>query len=444
MFELGPALQEFAYRWTRTDGTRVLALDETRESLRENSQWPAFFPSAIAIVTVQVGDEIFVEKVVGPSIVNRFPYVAMISLCHESLSDRHYTRADFIAGALASGKASLQFLEPGETLKTVMRTIAERPLNERAGALREAGLQFRQADGFAYLADSFLVYSGTAVSPRRDLEGTEIYASPAERVGSHTLLFFEIETIRLAREIALGRRRIHWRSLPVWHGHSDAAAPELPSEGRIKGYTPFYRFPASDTVAFEFDRLEDEMAVKDLVAYRFGEPLDNDRARWPCFFPSSVGMITVKGPDGQPNLMPCGSTAVVSRHPMVIAPAVSYARINDRYAPRASLDLIRRAGTFGCGVPYIGALVEEAIRYCGNVSIAHDPRKAAKTGLTWIEEPSGVVRAAEFPVFFECRLVGEIKLGTHALFLGEVVKIFLHADLEKETHLEWCPFAGVE
>src|SRR4029077_17992196 len=109
--------------------------------------------------------------------------------------------------------------------------------------------------------------------------------------------------------------------------------------------------------------------------------VDNDRARWPCFFPSSAGMITSWCEDGTPNVMPCGSTTIVSRNPLVIAPCISYARINDRYAARASLELIRKGGRFRCGVPFINDVVVDAMRYAGKVSITLDRDKVANAGL---------------------------------------------------------------
>src|SRR5262249_58077533 len=100
--------------------------------------------------------------------------------------------------------------------------------------------------------------------------------------------------------------------------------------------------------------------------------VDNNRARWPCFFPSSVGLITVRGRDGRVGGMSCGSTTILARHPLTVAICVSYARINERYAPRGSLDLLDAAGRFGCGVPLYRSDVLSAITYLGNVSHRND------------------------------------------------------------------------
>ena len=89
--------------------------------------------------------------------------------------------------------------------------------------------------------------------------------------------------------------------------------------------------------------------------------------------------------------MPCGSTTILSRSPLVIAPCVSYARINDRYAPRASLDIIRRTGRFGCSVPFVNDAIIDAMKYAGNMSLAHDPAKVANSGLGVLPSEYGPV-----------------------------------------------------
>ena len=140
--------------------------------------------------------------------------------------------------------------------------------------------------------------------------------------------------------------------------------------------------------------------------------------------------------------IPCGSTTVVSRHPMVIAPCVSYASINERYAPRASVEIIRKAGAFSCGVPYIDDAIVHAIKYAGNNSLAVGPDKLARTGLR-VAAGEWAPLLPDLPVSFECRVAGEIRLGTHVMFLGEVERIVVRADVTPANHLEWCPWADI-
>jgi flavin reductase (DIM6/NTAB) family NADH-FMN oxidoreductase RutF len=127
----------------------------------------------------------------------------------------------------------------------------------------------------------------------------------------------------------------------------------------------------------------------------------------------------------------------------VITPCVSYAAINERYAPRATLDTLRRTCKFGCGVPFIHEAVLDAIRYAGNTSIALDPQKVARTRLEIEEEEWAPVLSA-LPIHFDCEVVGEMRLGTHVMFFGEVRRIRVRNDVTPENPIEWIPWAMVD
>ena len=196
-------------------------------------------------------------------------------------------------------------------------------------------------------------------------------------------------------------------------------------------------------MSFEHDLEKDGRAIRLLPPEAADQvEVDNDRARWPCFFPSSVGMITSYGADGVANLMPCGSTTIVSRQPMVVGVCISYSKVNERYAPRKSLDLIRESGWFGCGVPFIEPTVLDAIRYTGNLSLAKDPDKAAHSGLEVVKGPHAPLLPA-LPIQMECQVIGEEQLGSHVLMLGEVRRGLVRTDLTPDRPLEWYGFADV-
>jgi len=286
------------------------------------------------------------------------------------------------------------------------------------------------------------------VKPSRDFGGVPIYETPWKDIGSHRVYFLEINAVQLREDIADGRSQIAWRSLPAWSPQMEIPAA-VPVNGQDagnryrKGYSANYRFPSSSTTAFESDYRQNGMAVKLLAPLPEEQvEVDNDRARWPCFFPSAAGMITTWAAPGVPNLMPCGSTTIVSRHPLTFAVAVSYAPINQRYAPRASLDIIRKAGRFGCGVPFVNDAVIDAIRYAGNTSLALDPHKVANAGLTVYPLEWSPVLAA-LPLHFDCQVVGEVRLGTHILFLGEVRRILARKDLTPHNPLQWCAWPAL-
>lgn len=421
------------------------AMPEPRSAIALDSRWPAFFPSPITLVTTGQGDSFALEKVVGASIVNRFPYVVALSFCREALSDRHYARTNFTDLLERSGSATLQFLPAGEELDRAMEAIGRIPDEHSDQRLLDSGVQFTASlmSEVPVAKSAFLVYETRLIGPSLDLDGRKIFEQPWVDVGSHRVYFLEITAIQLREDIARGESQIWWRSLPTWKpslANSDMAEPtaRVRSDGYSKGYSANYRFPGAGTTAFEWDRIVDGKAVQVLTHHI---EMDNDRARWPCFFPQSLGLLT-SSHQGTSNLMPCGSTTVVSRSPLVIAPAISYSDINERYARRHSLELIEQSGWFGCGVPFLDDDVIDAIKYTGNVSLLKDPNKLRNSGLR-VSSGERVPILEDLPVFFECRVVGRVHLGTHLLLLGQVERIRVRADVTPESPLEWCPWADV-
>lgn len=461
--ELSEALSPYKYHWPTSrlegdpnwlfdEGQRCYSrpMPESDESLALDSRWPAFFPAPICVVTTADGRQTALEREVGASIVNRFPYVVALSLCREQISSRHYERTSFMKVLESGGVASLQFLPPGETLDKVLHTIATVPDGEGLTRVERCGLETRSGvtNGAPVFTSSYLVYEARLAKPQKDFEGHPIFEQPWADVGSHRIYFLEIEAIQLRQDIARGETQIHWRALPAWAALErveDKGTEEVAgADGRYqKGYTPNYKFPAANTIGFEFDYVRDGMATKLLPPLPEDQvEVDNDRARWPCFFPSSCGLITSWTQGGIPNVMPCGSTTIVSRRPLIIAPCVSYASINERYAARESLDIIRQTKRFGCGVPFVDDQIVQAIKYAGNNSIAHDLQKFRHSGLSAENSVYGP-RIKEVPIHFDCEVIDEIRLGTHIMFLGKVVGIKVRSDVSPENPVEWCPWPDV-
>jgi flavin reductase (DIM6/NTAB) family NADH-FMN oxidoreductase RutF len=433
-------------------GRVVRPMPETRAELASDSRWPVFFPSPICLVTTRHDGIAHLEKVVGASIVNRFPYVVALSFCREGLSPRHYVRRTFMEAMEASGRVAVQFLMPGDELARVMAAIAGVPEEEAERRFAVAGTATRQAlnSDAPVFEPAYLIYECRLVKPCRDFDGMPIYPSPWTDCGSHRIYYLEIETISLREEIASGPRALWWRSLPVWRDgpaamrHSrtnDRRQETLSRTGFVKNYSPDYVFPGPGTIAFAADEHRDGFAIKHLPTVGSRIEIDNDQSRWPCFFPSSLGMITVEDRDGTLGGLACGSTTVISRHPIAVAICVSYARINERYAPRASLDLLHRADRFGCGVPIYRADVLDAITYLGNVSRRLDADKVASCGLT-VRRLGATIGFDELPAHYGCRIVERIRLGTHLMIIGEVEELLVRPELAPDRPLEWCPWAG--
>lgn len=425
-------------------------LPETAAELAADSRWPGFFPSPMCIVSAEADGETALEKVVGPSIVNRFPYIMALSFCREQLSARHHPRRRMMEILEAGGSVAVQFLPPGQVLDKVISAIVESDEAATSERLARTGLATRRAQTSAapVFKDAYMVYEATLVTPRQDFEGVEIFPRAWEDVGSHRVYFLEVRVIQLRRDIAEGRSQIAWRALPSWAPVKDPGLIPVDEGNRFSGgyqkaYRADYKFPAAGTIAFEWDTEAGDMVIKTLPPDPRGQvQIDNDRARWPCFFPSSLGMITTWSEDGRPNLMPCGSTTIVSRHPLVVAVAICCHRINDRYAPRITRDTIHARGRFGCGVAYDDPAVIDAIRYTGNVSFADDPEKVANSGLG-IVPLDGAPMLAALPVHFDCKVVGEVRLGTHSLIFGEVERVLARPDVSPLNPLRWLPWADV-
>lgn len=434
--------------WKALDGTKLLKreLPEDADALAQDSRWPALFPSAMCIVTTGDGFFSAMEKVVAPVIVNRFPYVMSLSFCVRGLSTRHYPRTRFLEILEGGEGVAVQFIAPGEALNTVMDAIASISDEDIDKRITSAGLPTRKAisNDAPVFSDAYLVYEGKLVKESKDIEGQTIYQKPYTDIGSHRICFFEINTIQLQQDIAEGRRQIAWQSLPTWSPQC-----KVPSLEKItieedtsryqKGYNPDYRFPSKNTIAFEADYIKNGMSVMELSTEL---KTDNDDSRWPCFFPSSLGMITSFMDDGTPNLMPCGSTAVIGRSPFIIGICVGYAAINERYRPRSSLEIIRKAGKFGCGVPFVSDKIIKAITYAGNRSIKDDQRKLFNSGLS-VDESFDVPILLDLPITFVCKVVNEIRLGTHIMLLGEVSDIYVREDVTQDNPLCWYPWAKI-
>ena len=428
------------------------SLPESLTELEKDSRWPLFFPSSICIVTASDGKNTAMEKVVGPSIVNRFPYVVALSFCKKRLSDRHHNRNTFIKLLENSTGIAVQFFPPGNSLETTMSSIREVEEKYSEKRVAHTGLSVRKAltNDSPVFYKAYLIYEAHLAMPGKDFYGRTTFEKPWIDLGSHRIFFFEVNALQLDEKIAKGTNQISWCSLPSW-------TPKIKSKANfkqkinpksfakyVKGYTPYYRFPSKGTVAFESDENKNSMAIKYLPPIPEEQiEVDNDKARWPCFFPSSAGVITSYNDEGVPNIMPCGSTTVVSRYPLIIAIALSNAPINERYAPRASLEMITKTKMFGCAVPYIDEKILDAIRYTGNVSFKSDPRKSFNSGLNYTKTTANTPVYSNFPLHMDCQVIDKKHLGTHTLFFGEVKKVLVRRDVTPDNPLKWIPWADI-
>ncbi len=129
--------------------------------------------------------------------------------------------------------------------------------------------------------------------------------------------------------------------------------------------------------------------------------------------PLPVVMLTCQPDGGPPNIITVAWTGMVCTHP----PMLSASLMPSRY----SYPIIRQTGEFVVNIP--SADEARATDQCGVLS-GRDADKFLKTGLT--PAPSKEVRPpiiAECPINIECRVRQHIDLGSHTLFLAEIVAV---------------------
>ena len=127
--------------------------------------------------------------------------------------------------------------------------------------------------------------------------------------------------------------------------------------------------------------------------------------------PSPVLIIGTYSSDGRPNMMNAAWGGIVSSKPPCISVSLREATL--------SFHNIKQTGAFTVNIPSEKYLKEAD--FVGMVS-GKECDKFKETRLT--PEKSKLVNAPivkEFPYALECKLVREINLGSHTMFIGEIV-----------------------
>jgi flavin reductase (DIM6/NTAB) family NADH-FMN oxidoreductase RutF len=124
----------------------------------------------------------------------------------------------------------------------------------------------------------------------------------------------------------------------------------------------------------------------------------------------------------QANIITIAWTGIVCSNPPQVGISVQ--------PVRHSHGLIRETGEFVVNIPGVGLLDE--MEYCGFVS-GRDSDKFACQGLS--PAPGSAVQTSiivECPINIECRLAHTLPLGSHDLFVGEVVAVQLSEEVVDE------------
>jgi flavin reductase (DIM6/NTAB) family NADH-FMN oxidoreductase RutF len=129
-------------------------------------------------------------------------------------------------------------------------------------------------------------------------------------------------------------------------------------------------------------------------------------------YPIPAVMVTC-GPLDKPNIITLAWVGTVCSNPPMVGISIRPSRY--------SHDLVKQYGEFAVNLPT--ADLAQATDYCGTVS-GRKLDKFSETGLTPVPAKAiATVIIAECPVNIECRVAQVVSLGSHDLFLGEVIAV---------------------
>ena len=139
-------------------------------------------------------------------------------------------------------------------------------------------------------------------------------------------------------------------------------------------------------------------------------------------FPLPVMLVTCVDASGKPNIITLAWVGMVNSDP----PMVSISIQPSRY----SHELIKDSREFVVNIPSEGMI--RKVDLCGVIS-GRDVDKFSETGFTPMEaEEVSPPLIEECPVNLECKVRKIIPLGSHDLFLGEIVAIHIDDMVLKE------------
>jgi len=156
------------------------------------------------------------------------------------------------------------------------------------------------------------------------------------------------------------------------------------------------------------------------------------------FMPMSAVMISCISKEGRPNIIPIIAWSFACRWPPKITIGICRGEYTPSYYVRASYQMIKDTGEFVINFPDIS--MRDQITLTGELT-ANDPTvdKWAAAGLT--QGRSLVVKAPtveECPISIECVVTDELCLGSHQLFVGEVVAYHQIGEIvQQENDEEW-------
>lgn len=147
-------------------------------------------------------------------------------------------------------------------------------------------------------------------------------------------------------------------------------------------------------------------------------------------YPLPAVLVSCQGNDGIPNLITIGWVGTICSDPAMVSISVR----PERY----SYHMLKETGEFVINLTTEELL--EATDYCG-VASGRDVNKWEKMNLTPIpSEKVSVPAVAESPINIECKVTEVKELGTHHMFIAEVVNVRAdekYMDERGKFHLEY-------
>jgi flavin reductase (DIM6/NTAB) family NADH-FMN oxidoreductase RutF len=147
-----------------------------------------------------------------------------------------------------------------------------------------------------------------------------------------------------------------------------------------------------------------------------------------ALFPCPVVLVTCIDNKGNPNIITLAWVGTVCSEPPMIALGIRPTRYSHK--------LIKNSGEFVVNIPTTKILKESD--YCG-VTSGKNNEKFSETKLT--QQHAEKVKAPliqECPVNIECKLKEISPLGTHDLFLGEIVQVHVADNiLDKKGNIDF-------
>ncbi len=130
-------------------------------------------------------------------------------------------------------------------------------------------------------------------------------------------------------------------------------------------------------------------------------------------YPIPAAPVSCTDSDGRPNIITVAWTGVACGTPPMVSIAINLMRY--------SHGIIKETGAFCVNIPDNETLY--ATDYCGNVS-GKDVDKFRELGLTPIKgDETECHYIDECPINMECQVRHSVVLGSHELFIGEVVAV---------------------